>query len=76
MDASTAGSEEGRRQSSVTVSEAEAGDEVVLVEGSQRLADDADGLLVRTGLGRWACRRPCAGSARRTTASRSTRCSW
>ena len=32
-----------------TVAEAEAGDEVVLVEGSQRLADDADGLLVGVG---------------------------
>ena len=30
----------------LTVAEAEAGDEVVLVERRQRLADDADGLLV------------------------------
>lgn len=33
----------------LTVAEAEAGDEVVLVEGSERLADDADGRLVRVG---------------------------
>jgi len=33
----------------LTVAEAEAGDEVVLVERRQRLADDADGLLVGVG---------------------------
>ena len=39
----------GRAVVELTVAEAEAGDEVVLVERRQRLADDADGLLVGVG---------------------------